>query len=414
MHKSLQEIKNLENELHLKQLQVKSLLAISQAINNNIPAPDLFNMYRNFLGWEMGIQKMALFIRDQDEWICAAKINAPDEVNQEDFSNTILKFKRTERIDKKTFPILASFDVIIPVYHKDYPISFVLIGECEEGDDFYNKIQFITTITNITSVAIENKRLFNQQIAQERLNREMELASEVQHRLIPDHQPVEEGFELASIYKPHFNIGGDYFDYIPIGSDKVLICIADISGKGISAALLMSNFQAFLQSAAAHYTDLDDIVRKLNTTVQKITNSERFLTLFIMEYNKLSGDIKYINAGHHAPFLISEGKIHRLDKGCTVIGALEELPFVETGSTTLTNEALLFMYTDGLTDLKNDEGDFLDEQMLSSFLVQNIELSPTALNNRLMTLVDEFKENQEYPDDIAILTGKMCPVGILN
>jgi len=117
--------------------------------------------------------------------------------------------------------------VVIPVKHKEQDIAFLFIGGLEEDDEMYNKVQFITTITNIIAVAIENKRLFKRQLEQSRMKREMELASEMQLQLVPSKLPSDECYELASIYKPQLGVGGDYFDYIELNEREFAFCVAD-------------------------------------------------------------------------------------------------------------------------------------------------------------------------------------------
>ncbi len=408
MQKSLGDIKSIEDQLNLKQLQIKSLLAITQAINNNISADELFNMYRNFLGWEMGIKKMLLFVEQEEEWTAVAKINYSD-AHTKAIMSSALRYKRTERIDPSTNPTLKDFDVIIPVYHKDYPIAFVLVGECDHNEDFYNKIQFITTITNIIAVAIENKRLFKRQLMQERIKRELELAAQVQHLLIPDQFPNSADLDIDGIYEPHSDVGGDYFDVLELDQDKCIICMADVAGKGISAALMMSNFQASLHSYAVNYSDLKDLVCKLNKMVYKNSLLDGYLTLFVLEYCRRSGTIHYINAGHVPPFFSQNGSIERLVEGCTVIGAFEELPEIKTGSFQLKYPALLLTYTDGLTDIKNDQGDYLSDDNIQKFILEHMDCSAKDFNRKLQAYIRSFKSQQAYPDDIAILTCKISP-----
>ena len=238
----------LEKDLNLKQLQIKSLLTITQAINENVPASGLFNMYKNFLSWDMEVSKMALYVRKDNRWIKSTAINDDEDISSAQVQEYLLQYQRLHTVKSEDPEFVQAFDLIIPVFHKKEAIAYSLIGGLKDKDDIYSRIQFITTITNIIAVAIENKRLFKQQLKQERLNREMELASEVQKMLIPEKLPEGKGYEISSIYKPHFNVGGDYIDFIPFSEDKFAICIADISGKGVAAALLMANFQAILQS----------------------------------------------------------------------------------------------------------------------------------------------------------------------
>lgn len=400
-------IEKLQQELSLKQLQINSLLTITQAINDNVAAPELYNMYKSFIGWEMGIKRMALFFNQEDEWQCMTHLKADHLTHVDDLGPILKKFTKTQRITKTDPEILQGFDLMIPVYHKKNPIAFALVGGIRaEGDD-YSRLQFITTFTNIIAVAIENKRLFKRQIEQERFDRDMELASNVQKMLIPDHLPQSKYFELASVYKPHLTVGGDYFDFIQYDEKRLAFCIADISGKGVSAAILMANFQAILQSLIYQYRDLETFVYALNQAVYRITRSDRFITLFIGELNLRNHTLQYINAGHFPPFLIQNGEITRLESGCTIIGAFETLPDIQMGEVSLKHPGMIFACTDGLTDVKNDSGVYFEDEQISNILLKTTTATtPDMLNEILMAEVDLFRGTNPYPDDIALLTCK--------
>jgi sigma-B regulation protein RsbU (phosphoserine phosphatase) len=400
----------LERDLHLRQLQLRSLLTITQAINDNVSATGLFDMYKNFLAWEMGVKKMALFsISDEDQWDCVVTINVDYSLDDEVIIENLLEYNRLHTITEEDHPHLKEFDILIPVYHKNDAIAFTLIGGFEDEKNLYNKIQFITTITNIISVAIENKRLFKKQLRQERLQKEIELAEEVQQMLIPDHLPKEEQFNIASIYKPHFNVGGDYFDYIPVDDHRFVICIADISGKGVGAAILMANFQAILRVVIRKSNDMTQLVQELNTNVYEITKSDKFITFFIALIDLDKQEIQYINAGHNPPMLVEEQKITDLDRGCTVLGAVPQLPAIDVGTYHFTESVMLISYTDGLTDLKNDEQEYFDRKKLEAFIREHSRMSAEQFNRRLQQHLEQFRGNQVYPDDIAILTSQLHP-----
>jgi len=399
-------LEKIEKELSLKELQIKSLLTITQAINDNVPADGLFNMYRSFLSWEMGIEKMILFIRQTEKWQSAANINVEEDYKKE-LVQECLSHKRLHTIKETDHPYLRLFDIIIPVFHKDEPIAYALIGGIKDKEDIYNKIQFITTITNIIAVAIENKRLFKRQIRQERINKELELAKEFQQRLIPENIPKGDLYDIDTYYKPHFNIGGDYLDFMKFSEDKFSVVIADISGKGVAAALLMSNFQAMLQSLVFQYRDLETFVFALNQAVYRITKSDKFITFFIAEINTSTREMTYINAGHYPPLLYNAGELRELKTGSSVIGAFEKLPFINEERIKLEHDAFLFCFTDGLVDLKNNAGHYYEESMVKQFLNNNKDLSSSDFNKKLIEEIELFKEEQEYVDDIALLTAKI-------
>ena len=411
MSRELAVLEKLEKELSLKELQIKSLLTITQAINDNVSAAGLFNMYRSFLSWEMGITKMGLFIpkeEDEKDWYCAAQINLEEKsVNPQEIVSHVLSFNRLHTVKKEDNQAIQDFDIVIPVFHKEKPIAYSLIGGIKSKDDLYNKIQFITTITNIIAVAIENKRLFKRQIIQERLKKEIELASNVQKLLIPDNLPKNDKYEISTIYKPHFNIGGDYLDFIPFDNDRFVFCIADISGKGVAAALLMANFQAMIQSLIYQYRDLETFVFALNQTVIRVTKSDKFITFFVAEVDIRTRRLKYINAGHYPPVLYQNGKIRRLSSGCTVIGVFEKLPSIEEEIIDLEGEALITCFTDGLADLKNERDDLFEDEGIESFVKEFGMLGAEEFNASLLKRIDDFKGEMSYPDDIAIITCKV-------
>ena len=400
-------IEKLQQELSLKQLQINSLLTITQAINDNVAAPELYSMYKSFIGWEMGIKRMALFFKQEDQWQIATHLQADHLLERDGLDQVLKRFSKTQRITETDPEILQGFDLIIPVYHKKIPISFALIGGIRADADEYNRIQFITTFTNIISVAIENKRLFKKQIEQERFARDMELASSVQKMLIPDHLPKSQFFEIATVYKPHFTVGGDYFDFIQYDEQRLTFCIADISGKGVSAAILMANFQAILQSLIYQYRDLETFVFALNEAVYRITRSDRFITLFIGELNLRNNTLQYINAGHFPPYLIQNGKVTRLEMGCTIIGAFDTLPEIHMGEVKLTHPGTIFACTDGLTDVVNELEQYFDDTHLTRILeTADTVISAEHLNEMLIQEVDRFRASRSYPDDIAMLTCK--------
>lgn len=406
MKREIDILEKLEKELSLKELQIKSLLTITQAINDNVSAEGLFNMYRSFLSWEMGIEKMILFVKGSNEWSNATSINVEEKYTQE-LIKQCLSFKRLHTIKESDNIYLKLFDIVIPVFHKNNPIAYALIGGIKEKDDIYNKIQFITTITNIIAVAIENKRLFKRQIKQERLNKELELAKEFQEMLIPENIPKSEFYEVNTFYKPHFNIGGDYIDFMKFSEDRFAVVIADISGKGVAAALLMSNFQAMLQSLIFQYRDLETFVFALNQAVYRITRSDKFITFFIAEIDVKRRTMSYINAGHYPPILINNGDLILLDQGSTVIGAFENLPFLKEQRLEINSDSMLFCFTDGLVDLKDDQGNYFDEEKVKEFMLKNRNLSAQKFNTKLVEELERFKGNEEYVDDIAILTTKI-------
>ncbi len=404
---SLQEA--LEKELHLKQHQINHLLKITQAINSNEKAAGLFEMYRTFLQWEIGLGKMALYVQEDGFWICATSIGLENSNLCADLKDRLPEFTEMTNLENDPHPLLGEFEVVIPVRHKEHPIAYVFVGQFLDEDDILGKLQFITTLTNIIASAIENKRLFKRQLEQERLKREMELAGEMQRMLIPSSLPSKRCYELDCIYKPHYGVGGDYFDFIEFEDDKIVFCVGDISGKGVAAALLMANFQANFHTLIKKRTNLPEFIKALNTSVNLITRGDRFITFFIAEYNTKSRLLRYVNAGHNPPMLVTGNKVIPLEIGCTLLGSFKEMPArINIGKITLEKEAMVVAYTDGLTDIQNPEGVFLKEAALHDFVLRHHGLSAKAFNSNLLEFLENFKGIQTvYPDDFTVLTCKI-------
>lgn len=393
----------LENELSLKQLQITSLLNITQAINENLPQEDLFRMYKDFLTWELSIEKLALFIREGNTWKLSVSCHIENEENITDLPKVFIEFVRIHTVKVTDDPRLHEFEFIIPVYHKKEPIAYSLVKGVKRGEDIFNNIQLITSITNIIAVAIENKRLVRTQVAQEK---ELEFATEVTKMLIPAQMPQGKNYELANVYRPHYKVGGDYIDFIRFSEDRICFCIADVSGKGMAAAMIMANFQALVQNMGMQYRDLETLVLALNQTVARITGGEKYLTFFIALADLKAGKLYYVNAGHVPPLLLKKSVITELKATCTIIGHFDDLPEIREDTISLDEEIMLVAFTDGLVDIKNNSGQNYNNDRLNRFILDHANEHAENFAHKLMDDLMHFGDGQELPDDIAILVFK--------
>ena len=393
----------LERQLFLKQLQINRLLDITQAINNNVKAEGLFDMYKSFLNWELGVQRLALFLPKEEGWECVVHVGIDSKLLKHDIASFLASYgSAIRKLDGTTNPLLKQFQMVIPVFHKEVPIAYAFIGDYDSTD--FSKIQLITTMTNIVAVAIENKRLFKRQIEQAQFNHEMRLATEMQRSLVPSVLPQNGCFKVSVVYQPHFGVGGDYYDCFRYRPDRYMFVVADIAGKGLAAALLMANFQANMHAIIKQTASPEDFINQVNEAVVRITNSDKYLTLFVSDFDVETRRLRYINAGHIPPVLVMNEKIYHLKKGCTILGFFKELPHVEVGEIYLDDDALLCLFTDGITDIRDPEGSYFNEKILGEFARANMDLMPEDFNEKLMSKVDTFRGEEEFPDDITVLT----------
>lgn len=405
----LSKFEEYERELHLRQLQINGLLSITQAINTNHSSAELFQMYRDFLSFTMSIKKMALYFLREGKWECVTHIGLNESVLEIDATPTLQYFKKVTNVVDKSNVLLRHFDNIIPVFHKETPISHLLLGGSEGDKDWYSKVQFITALTNIITVAIENKRLFKHQLDQARYKHEMKLANEMQRSLVPMVMPKGSFFELASEYIPHFSVGGDYYDFIQFDDNqRLMCCVADIAGKGFSAALLMANFQANLRSIVRRRDSPEEFIKMLNAAIYRITNGDRYITFFIAEFDERTRILRYVNAGHTPPYLYMNEALESLTEGCTFLGCFEKLPTeIQVGEIHIPTEAFLVSFTDGVIDVCNPKKERFEEERMADFIRKEHQQSAADFNKKLLQHLDAFRNGEEYTDDFTLVTLKI-------
>ena len=215
----------------------------------------------------MGLRKFILFNK-QENWNILLKVGVKGVIKELNIEQDILKFKEITVIESSYKSYLNNFDVIVPVFHKDKPLAYLILSglqemKATEGSPLAN-LNFIQTLTNLIVVAIENKRLARESLKQEGIKKELEVASEMQKLLFPSDLPHTSKLDISAKYLPHHKVSGDYYDYIQINEDEFIICIADVSGKGISAAMLMANFQATLRTVFNYQRfDLEFLIQEL-------------------------------------------------------------------------------------------------------------------------------------------------------
>lgn len=385
------------------------LLNITLSINNNVPVTDLLQQFEDILFKELNIGKLLIF-RYKDSWECLLSKGVHRNVSEGiRVESDLLYYKQITNLSVALNPNLELFDVIIPVYHDEHPIAYLIIGDIDEEragmSPTIKHLHFIQTLTNIIVVAIENKRLFDENVRQEAFKKELELASQMQTMLIPDPSalPNNEKIHAAAYYLPHFEVGGDYYDMMRLSEKEYGFCIADVSGKGISAALLMSNFQANIRALFSANLPLQRTVNKLNEKVMENAHGEKFITLFIGRYNTETRELEYINAGHNPPILLNKdsNSIEMLMLGCTGVGMFDEIPKITTGKATLSPGSKLICYTDGIVELENE-----NKIQFGTRIMEKCMMKDQKINLVIDDIIDELndhKGNNNFFDDISLM-----------
>ncbi len=389
-----------------RNFKLNTLLEITHAINNNESTETLIAVFKKIIVEELGIGKVLLFSHNQ-EWRRIITNGIEEADANIDIQQDLSSYEKITVLTGHENVKLRKFDVLLPVTHNSRKIAYLLLGDLDvekiEVSPIIRHLPYIQTFTNIFSVALENKRLYAENILQARMERELELASRMQNMLIPIELPNNQHLEVDAYYKPHHKVGGDYYDVIHTSEQEFFFCMADISGKGISAALLMSNFQANLRAHLEHNTNLDELIQILNHKVELNTKGQNFITLFIGKYNLQNRTLEYINAGHNPPLLFQAGDVSELDVGCTLLGAFEELPSVKTGRVQMIKNSILLCYTDGISEIENDMNEAYGVDKMKSLLIKSQAAPISSLNESILKDIDAFRGPSKYDDDVALL-----------
>lgn len=394
----------IDTRLQIKEMELKTLLETMRAINANHSADNLYKIYRFILSSNQYLKKLALYVYD-GEWSCKAHFGTAQDYSQVPLKEAALEKEMRGWAGEAPF---EEFDRMIPISHKDTRLAYVFLGKSDKVDDDEKlDADFIEALTNIIVVAIENKKLARKQQRQQEYNRQLEIARNVQSLLFPKQKPEQTRFTVEASYLPHHTVGGDYYDWIQVDKDRFLICIADVSGKGMPAAILMSNFQAALRILCRHTDDLTTIVTELNHLIMQNSRGENFITAFFMTYNFLDKRLRYVNAGHNPPFLFSDDRHNRLETGTTILGAFDRLPFLNVGQIEDIDSFLAFLFTDGFTETYNEQGEEFGEEYLLKFLNENLDMEQVRLHQELIALLNTFKGNNAYADDITLLSCRL-------
>lgn len=401
-------LNRLTERLNLKEFQLRALLDITKAINNNESKDALLDLYARIIHDELGIQRLVYFEND-DGWSVERALGHDGQGLEEEVEAYMHELRDIEFIGTEDEKGLGHFDIAIPVFHRERALALLLIGDLDDEDHRMSPtvkhLNFLQTITNLIAVALENKRFAKRALEEERRRRELELAAEMQRMLVPKDLPDTEEIRAAAWYHPHQQVGGDYYDVIRTGPHEWVLCVADVSGKGIAAALLMANFQAMLRALLQRdHRPMEQLVRELNDSVLERARGERFITFFIARADLATGTMEYVNAGHNPPLMARPGmETVELMDGSIALGMLAELPFVQVGTVEVKG-GMLLCYTDGLVEQEDAQGNAFEVAAVRKTLETLFGASPKAINEALQANFENHRGDLPYLDDIALLT----------
>jgi sigma-B regulation protein RsbU (phosphoserine phosphatase) len=392
----------LSSKIKQRDFKLNALLELTEAINANSSEADLIFQFQNIVQTHLGIEKLALFVKRED-WQCLLQYG---DMNVSEFVIPTDDFFRTNTgVALSEDSLHESYDVVVPVLHNNEPLAIALAGDNAENtigmSPTVKHMRFLQTLTSVLSVALENKRLLTNLVQQERLKKELELAAEMQQLLLPSHFPDTAVWNVQGIYRAHQQVGGDYYDVFPISEDEWVFCLGDVSGKGMPAAFLMSNFQAYVRNAFEdRRPNLDSLANKLNKRVWDAVQGEKFITFFLAVYNSKKQELEYVNCGHNAPVFKSQSAFRHFGATAIGLGMLPELPKVSAGTVQVNSGDILLGYTDGLVEVNNAVGEYFEIEGIE----QNLQGEHAKdICRNMEEAANSFRGDCQYNDDVAIL-----------
>lgn len=267
-------------------------------------------------------------------------------------------------------------------------------------------LNILTTLASVASIRVENATLVEERIKRERMEHELELATEIQQSFQPSGPPIVPGYEFQGISFSCYEIGGDYYDFIEKHDGKMLIALGDVSGKGTAAALLMSSLHAAIHAQVSAKSSLDQTITSVNQYLAENTPANRFVTLFAAELDPGSGVLKYINAGHNPPLIgRADGTIAQLSSGGFPLGIMPAAEF-ELGETILHPGESLVVYSDGVSEANNILDEEFGMERLSAVVQNNLRASAAGMRDKVEAALSAFTQTAPANDDITLVIVK--------
>jgi len=297
-------------------------------------------------------------------------------------------------------------EIVVPIL-KNKKVIGAFDVESDKAKAFNDTdLEIMSFFADAASISIEKALLHNQIIEKKKVEKQLQIASEVQTRLLPQSPPRIKGYEFAGLCIPTFEIGGDYFDYIQIDEDKIAITVADISGDGIPAALIMTAYRALLRSHVKMYRDPSDLMQFLNTQLSDFTRKKDFVTAFYGILNTKDNTFHYTNCGHNPPLLFkTNGEVELLDLHGPSLCLMEDVRF-KNGKAKLNPGDQIVLYTDGVTEVFNDKKEEFGLDKLIDVIKPNIKMPVNDLLYKIIEETKNFSKSEYYKDDYTLVIVK--------
>ncbi len=408
----INELQKVNRELDSRIQRLNSLFELSKEFglfseSTKVSKLLVFSLIGQFL-----IQKFAVVVFEDGKIdILESKFDKDEliKVVEESGSREITETINVEELDEKYegFKRLG-INLIVPMQVQGKTKGLILLGERINKQPYSETdIEFIYSVGSLAIISIENKRLFQEELEKRKLEEELDLAREIQQNLLPQTLPAYSSYDIAALNMSSKQVGGDYYDVIPLDENKFCVAIADVSGKGFPASLLMANIQAFLQIICRQKVNLPDATALINDLICANTSDGRFITFFWALMDNAARKITYVNAGHNPPLLIRDGKITKLKKGGMIFGVMEtSVPYISE-TISLKKDDVLILFTDGVSEAMNVTGEEFSDERLEKLVIDLSSKNADEIVEGIKNEVQQFSKGTDQSDDITLVVLKV-------
>ena len=410
----IRQLRDVNRSLDRKYQELNTLFDLSKEFNVILDADKVIRLLTFSLMGQIGVNRYAFCLDEGGKLrIAASKLDM--EVRSPEILRQLCALKGADLVEnlgkQKKFTLVAEFlaqigiVAVVPMQLQNQVKGAVLLGEKMRGADYTKgDLEFLYSLANLAIISIENARLFREAIEKQKMEDELALAREIQQGLLPTTLPRIAGFEIAAINITSKQVGGDYYDVLPIHFDEYILAIGDVSGKGTPAALLMANVQAALRAFAPMGLSLPAATARINDLTCSNTGHDKFITFFWGSLNSATRVFRYVNAGHNLPYLLrAQGKIERLDVGGIILGLMKTLTPYQEGSVTLESGDVVVMFTDGVSEAMNSEEVDFTEERLQEVLKTVRTKTPSEIIHAIQAALEAHTQGTPQSDDITML-----------
>ncbi len=298
------------------------------------------------------------------------------------------------------------FEVFVPILKEKRCVGFIGLGEKIYGVNYtHEELGHLSVLSNQVGVAVDNIRLLAENVERKVLEEELKMARRVQRQLLPRESPAINGYDLCGLAVPSRQMAGDYYDFIQIGETELALVVADVSGKGMPAAILTATLHAAIRSNEDVQGDPTGMMCRINSLLYRSTSAEEFATLFYGVIDLETGNLRYANAGHEFPFLLGPDGAFNLGESGIILGCLEQFAYTES-SCSIPRDSSLVLFTDGLTDSESPQGLNFGSDRLKRTLEMNTRKSSKEICSIVLDEIKEFSRKGAGIDDMTLIVLK--------